>query len=103
MISNDNTIEIPQSMIQLETPLSINENTNSSETNNIKIEEKEQEQEKKSELDDPSFKKFEDAIYNIEFKQSITLPKSIMLNTDEKVECFVVRFEKFDNIIAAGI
>jgi hypothetical protein len=62
-----------------------------------------QEEDRKVENELKSLKEFDDANYDIKLKQLIDCPIPINTNIEEKIECFVVRFEKYDNLLAAGI
>ena len=55
----------------------------------------------KLEREKSNIKAFEESFYDIKFKTMLESP--ILINSyEEKNECFTVRFDKFDNQIAAG-
>ena len=62
-----------------------------------------QEEDRKVENEIKSLKEFDNNNYDIKLKQLIDCPIPINTKIEEKTECFVVRFEKYDNLLAAGI
>ena len=61
-----------------------------------------QEEDRKVENEIKGLKEFDNTNYDIKLKQLIDCPIPINTKIEEKIECFVVRFEKYDNLLAAG-
>jgi hypothetical protein len=50
-----------------------------------------------------SLEEYEDRTYNFKIKSILSFPtKNKDEESDEIIECFTLRFEKFDNLIAGG-
>ena len=58
------------------------------------------EEDRKLEREKNNYRDFEDILYDIKFKTILDCPYKFV---ESKVECFTLRFEKLDNMLAAGI
>jgi COMPASS component SWD3 len=59
------------------------------------------EEDRRMEIEENIIQNYENRIFDINFKKIIECPYPFA-PTEEKVECFSIQFEKFDNFLAAG-